>query len=477
MRSRFAAVIAVGSLLSIVPIAAQAQTDTALKLSSSNAKAVAEFRAGMSDYQSLSVEAASAHYKNAVDADPNFGLARVMYGAANFAPVSAQTTADLNRGVADAAMHGNANELILAAAYREATLGNQAAANALFKAAAQLMPKDHLVGFAAAGGFATSLATARDFVALNPDFPLGYNTVAYASWAAGDRTAALAAAKRQVELNPGAPNPHDTYAELLQWNGNFAEAATHYKHAAALPIKFPEAYTGLAEVEALQGHYDQARSYLNQAIANASTPAQKLGYMREIAGTYAMEGTSAASMLQSLEAVAAEAKAQNDVRVEAIAYSQIAAIQATGGQTAAAHQSLAKAEALGTGVPWSVHYYGAITHAIMKHWGPAGQELAALKAQAASDRTVSKDMLVAAEAHQLTQQGKPADALTMLMTADTTNVLVMNRIAEAHAALGHSAEATAWNNRINQDYALNLMDFTNVNSRRRARTEFVAKPQ
>jgi len=46
---------------------------------------------------------------------------------------------------------------------------------------------------------------------------------------------------------------------------------------------------------------------------------------------------------------------------------------------------------------------------------------------------------------------------------------VMNRIAEAHAALGHTAEAAAWNNRVNASYALNLGDFTNVNSRRRAR--------
>ncbi|MGH7488937.1 MAG: hypothetical protein ACREMY_25540, partial [bacterium] len=236
------------------------------------------------------------------------------------------------------------------------------------------------------------------------------------------------------------------------------------------------AYTGLAEVEALQGHYDQARSYLNQAIANASSPAQKLGYMREIAGTYAMEGASPTAMIQSLEAVASEAKAQNNPRVEAIAYSQIAAVQATAGQTAAAHQSVAKAEALSSNIPWSVHYYSAMAHGIMKHWGPAGQELATLKAQAANDPTVSKDMVAAAEGFQLTQQGKPADALPILMAADTTNVLVMNRIAEAHAALGHSAEASAWNNRVNQDYALNLVDFTNVNSRRRARAAGTGKP-
>jgi hypothetical protein len=51
----------------------------------------------------------------------------------------------------------------------------------------------------------------------------------------------------------------------------------------------------------------------------------------------------------------------------------------------------------------------------------------------------------------------------------------MNRIAEAHAALGHSAEATAWNNKIKTNYALNLADFTNVYSRLRAKLETTSR--
>ena len=127
-------------------------------------------------------------------------------------------------------------------------------------------------------------------------------------------------------------------------------------------------------------------------------------------------------------------------------------------------------------MPWNAHYFAAMAHGLMKHWGPAAQELATLKAMAAKDpATVPKDPLAALEGFQLTQQGKAAEALPILMAADTTNLLVINRIAEAHAALGHAAEATAWNNRINTNYALNLGVFTDVNSRRRAKQE-TAKP-
>jgi tetratricopeptide (TPR) repeat protein len=473
MRTRFTGFIAAVAILSVVPLAARSQTDPSLKLSTTNPAAAAEFRAGVSDAQNISFESATAHFKAAVDADPNFGLARVLYaGGAPLDP--AQQSTELNRGVADAARATN-NELILAAAYREATLGHTDAANALFRAASQLMPGDEFLAWQAAGGFGAPLATTREFVMRHPNFPIGYNTLAYAAWVGGDRAAALAAAKRQVEILPNAPNPHDTYAELLQWNGNFADAAAHYKAATTLTPKFPEAYAGLAEVAALQGQYDQARTYLNQAIANAWTPQQKLGYMRQIVGAYVVQGAPADAITKALEAAIAEAKAQGDGISTAILYSQLATVQANAGNANAAHQSIATAKAA-SAVPWQVHYFPGVAHGIMKHWAPAGQELAALKAQAAAEPgTVPPDRVPALEGYLLTQQGKPADALKVLMAGDTTSVLSMNRIAEAHAALGHPAEAAAWNNKVNTNYALNLQDFTNVNSRRRAKLETASR--
>jgi hypothetical protein len=473
MRTRFTSLTAAVAILSVVPLAARSQTDPSFKLTTTNAAAAAEFRTGMSDFQNLSFESAASHFKTATDADPSFGLARVLY-ASTAAMTPDQQRTELTRGVADAARASN-NELILAAGYREAALGHNEAANALFGAAAQLMPRDELLAWNAAGAFGMPIASTRDFAAKHPNYPLAYNTLAYQAWAAGDRATALAAAKRQTELLPNAPNPYDTYAELLQWNGSFADAAAQYKKATTLSPKFPEAYGGLAEVAALQGQYDQARTYLNQAIANAWTPQQKLGYMRQIAGTYVLQGGSPGPLTKQLEAARAEAKAQGDSRSVAVLYSQLATVQAFAGNTNAAHQSIAMANAASTDVPWNTRYYGAMAHGLMKHWAPAGQELAALKAQAAKDPgSVPAAQLAALEGFQLTQQGRPADALPILMAADTTNVLVMNRIAEAHAALGHTAEASAWNNRVNANYALNLGDFTNVNSRRRAKLATVA---
>ncbi len=467
---RLTPLIAAVAVLTAVPLTARSQADTSLKLTTTSQQAASEFRAGVRDYENVSFDAAGSHFKAAVDADPNFGLARVFWVGTNGFPTRAQREAELNRGVADAA-RGNVNELILATAYREAFLNHRDAANALFRAASQLMPSDRLAAFGGAfGTFGNArLPALREFAARYPDYAPTYNSLAYSLWGAGDRAGALAAAKRQVELNPTAPNPHDTYAEILQWNGNFPEATAHYLQATKLSPRFPEAYAGLAEVAALQGNYDQARSYLNQAIANAWSPIQKLGYMWQIAGTYALQGGATDAITKQLEAIAAESRAQNRLDGAAVAYAHLAAVQANAGNVAAAHRYIAMAKGATPDEPWAAHYFSLMSHGLLKHWGPANEELSALKTMAASNPDVSKDHIAAAEGYLLTQQGRPADALKVLMAADTTNYLVMNRIAEAHAALGHPAEAAAWNNRITSNYALNFLDFTGLNSRRRAR--------
>ncbi len=88
---------------------------------------------------------------------------------------------------------------------------------------------------------------------------------------------------------------------------------------------------------------------------------------------------------------------------------------------------------------------------------------------AASHPDMSPDLIAIAKGIMLSRQGEHAEALKVLMTADTTNFIVMNRIAEAHAALGHSADATMWNKRILDNYNLSLEDLREANARRRAR--------
>src|SRR5438045_9536705 len=148
--TQLVAAIAVVAFISAAA-AARSQTDTSLKLTTKAPAAAAEFRAGVSDYQNLSFESAAAHFKAAIDADPGFGLARVLYAGTTFGLDQSRLESELSRGVADAA-RGSNKELILAAAYRERALGHTDVANSLFRAASPLMPADRLVAFSATGG-------------------------------------------------------------------------------------------------------------------------------------------------------------------------------------------------------------------------------------------------------------------------------------------------------------------------------------
>jgi tetratricopeptide (TPR) repeat protein len=360
----------------------------------------------------------------------------------------------------------------LALSIREFAAGRPRVAAALAQAAAVLRPADRFAELLSTIGLSgqEAVAARRELVTLHPEYALTYNSLAFDLWNVGDRAGALAAAKKQIELEPTASNAHDSYAHLLQWNGDFDAARAHYLHAVKLPSPYPGSYGGLAEIAALQGKYDDARSFLNQAIAASYTPFEKLGYMRQIAGTYALQGEPDA-LIRQLESIADAAKADDRPDMAAEAYAQIAAVQAAAGKVDAAHKYIASARATAPADSWWPHYYAAVAHTDLKHWAPAHDEVTALKAMAAKHRNVSGDHIAAAEGFLLIRQGKPDEALKVLMAADTTKFIVMNRIAEAHAALGHTAESVKWNKRITDNYAVELSDFPGANARRRAREE------
>jgi hypothetical protein len=184
-----------------------------------------------------------------------------------------------------------------------------------------------------------------------------------------------------------------------------------------------------------------------------------------------MEGTDSVGLIKALNAAASAAKEAGDLPTAATVYSQIAATQAAFGNPDLAHQMIQTANGVGGTVPWNVHYFAGMAHGLLKHWAPAEDELAKLKAS----QGAPPSRVAALNGYLLTQQGKPADALTILMASDTTDLIVLNNIAAAHAALGHSDEAARWWTRINTNNQLTLQDFTNVNSRRRARSALAKK--
>ena len=254
------------------------------------------FMGGVDDIANIFVARGLSRLEEAMKLAPDFGLARVFW--ARQAPNMGMDarTAELNRGVADAAK-GSAGEAALAMALRAQRLGQPDEARAFYRTARQLLPGDPYVAyFAVNGSFGPNTTPQDRIVALRrltvqfPNAAPAYNTLAYALYQSGDHTGGLETARKYHELAPNHPNAKDSYGEMVQWEGRFDDAVALYREAAALDPTFAAAYTGIADASQLQGRGADARAALTEGLAVAPDPSAKANLYRLIALSFAADG-------------------------------------------------------------------------------------------------------------------------------------------------------------------------------------------
>lgn len=281
-RFKRVALCIVATQLSVAGAHSQAPqaVNTRLQVTTTSADARTAFWAAWSDQTNVFMSRARMQAAKAVSLDPAFGLART-FSASIAGPASGLTLVqreqELNRGVADAA-RGTTGEFIMAAAMRAATLGRAAEAQTLAAAAVALMPDEpyvaaYQVSIAPGDRMPLLLALTRRFPTYAPTF----NTLAYAQLAAGDSAVALKTVGEYVRLAPTHPNAHDSYAEILQEHGRYAEAITHYERAVQLDSNYAQGFAGIAESNMLQRKYADAIPHMQRAVK--VDPAYAAGYL------------------------------------------------------------------------------------------------------------------------------------------------------------------------------------------------------
>jgi tetratricopeptide (TPR) repeat protein len=301
--ARILTAAAMASLLSLaVPGAALAQmgaspaTGAKMELAGVPVAARQAFMGGIDDLVNIFFARGLSRLEEAIKLAPDFGLARVFW--ARQAPgMSMDTrTAELNRGVADAAK-GAAGEAALAMALRAQRLGQTSDAQVFFRTARQLLPGDPYVAyFAVNGSFGPNTTPQDRIVALRrltvqfPSAAPAYNTLAYALYGGGDHTGGLEAVRKYGELAPNHPNAKDSYGEMLQWEGRFDDAVALYREAAAIDPTYAAAYTGIADARQLQGRGMEARAALTEGLAVAPNANAKANLHLLIALSYAADG-------------------------------------------------------------------------------------------------------------------------------------------------------------------------------------------
>lgn len=464
---RAAATLAALAALAL-PVASAAQSLATMPLTSQSPEAIAMFREGITHLVMIHPRGAARHFRAAVEKDSAFALARAYLANTDASLTRDQKLAEIERALAHAAK-ATTTELLLMLQARAQVTALPGENRALARAAKALLPDEPaywLADLAPGTRPQDAIVRWREATTKFPESALALNSYAYTAWAAGDRKGALDAARRQVERFGQHPNPHDTYAELLAWNGDLDGAATHYGHALAAAPDFTEAHVGLAEVAVMRFDMARARSELQRAIERAPGPAVRLGHLRQLASTFALEANREATR-NALTNVADVAAANGETDVLALVTAQLAALHGRLGHADSAHALATRASALR---PRSqgVLYFTAMSHALLGHEAPARAAIAAARAQPGGDASPAKDRLLAVEGYMAIRAERPKDALSVLQKADTADLVVLSWIAEANSMLGSAAKATAQFTRIRDDRELDLLDYAAVNARARA---------
>jgi tetratricopeptide (TPR) repeat protein len=462
-------------LLALLPAALVAQQVTVassapqrLRVTTTNDEAARQFWAGLTDARNIFFSRATGHFDRAATLDGNFGLARVMHGWATPDLTTDQRKAEIDRGIASMSS-ASTGEMVTALAVREFVAGNRRQARELFGTASELLPGDPNIAFFTAfaqDGPATGTPALRAVIERFPDDAPSYNILAYNLWQTGDRDGAITAVKKYVELAPDQPNSHDSYAELLQWEGRFSDAQTHYARAVQLDSSFSEAYIGSAEVLQLSGRGAEARRQIQQAITHSPSKVIAVGYSRDLARSFLMDGLVKEGMDQFATALR-DAQTLNRPKLIAQIHQDMAFADAQSARgTAIASHLAAAAQAVGADDPMQVELTAA-AYTVGGDINVARQAIQKFAALAQPDNQYATRASVMRAIIAL-RENKPTEALTQLVGTPLDDPWVRTLTAECYVAAGNLADARALKNQVLNDPQLNFDDGYNIAARIRA---------
>jgi superkiller protein 3 len=237
-----------------------------MTISSRSPAAIGAFKKGLALDDSVRGAEAIQHFKQAIELDPEFALARAYHGM--FLPV-AEGQIEMDKAVALAATASEPEKLRIQAMVA-ARAGDAAKADATWVKLTQVAPEDWrawlMVGMRAMmqRRFDAALSAFGKVRDAHPEVAIVWNHLAYTHAAREEWDQAIAAARKQTELLPKEPNPQDTYAEMLLLSGKFADADVAYQRAVQLEPKFAIAWYGAALARAHQGNHAGALEALSR---------------------------------------------------------------------------------------------------------------------------------------------------------------------------------------------------------------------
>ncbi|MEW6511938.1 MAG: aminopeptidase [Bacteroidota bacterium] len=242
------------------------------------------FLKGRELMEALRAREAMPYLEKAITVDPEFALAHYSLASAR-AIAGMPFMEELNRAAAVAGMVSD-GERMLIEAWQADVAGNTAKGIELLRSVVARYPDDARARALLSTALWSrrdadeAIATVRSAIAIDPQYAPAYNWLGYLCTYTERFPEAERAFQQYIALQPNEPNPRDSYAELLLKEGKFDESIAMYEKVLALNPQFTSAVIGIANNFALKGLPAEARKRLQTLYDTAPDDAVRRQALR-----------------------------------------------------------------------------------------------------------------------------------------------------------------------------------------------------
>jgi tetratricopeptide (TPR) repeat protein len=188
--------------------------------------------------------------------------------------------------------------------------------------------------------FANAEKEYRKVIAIDPNFALPYNILAYLLSSLNRYDESIELLQKYAELRPKDPNPHDSMGEIYLYQGKHDLSIKEYGNSLSLDSTFVISLAGLGHNHIFMGDYIGGRAMYEQIKARATTTADTNTSMFWTATSYCHEGKFDLA-IKTLQDQLAFDQGHKDIYMEATIWGQIAEIYGETGDPRKAIETVA----------------------------------------------------------------------------------------------------------------------------------------
>lgn len=307
-----------GIIFGMLYLSGCSKTDTGdqgkMPITTSSEEALQDFLKGRELFESLLAQESLSHFKQAIDKDSKFALARLYYAQAQPTPKGFFDEFEKAVALADQVSEG---ERLWIEGFRASVNGMPLKQRELYQKLCDLYPNDerahgqlgnHYFGQQM---FTEAIEEYNKAVAINPDYTPVYNQLGYSNRQLGNYSEAEKAFEKYTQLLPNDPNPYDSYAELKMKMGEYESSIRLYQKALEVNPNFGASHVGIATNYDLLGQHEKGREQLQTYFNVARNDGERRQALFAMAVSYMDQGNHEKA-LEQLDQMYAIAEKSND---------------------------------------------------------------------------------------------------------------------------------------------------------------------